>query len=272
MQRISPIDPIEGIVATTPSPQRSGERPSTESDTSEHSYHLQVATRRSQDSAGSGGSLHRSSSPFATPEVQATPIPRSSCERSRSAGYAQRDSNSLATVDERAASGPDERPPTPQRAQSAGTKHRRMAAFRDYRQQIGTRSAFSMELPPTDVAQLRRGVRVSFDMPPTTANARDELPIARELVGRIVRRRRRLPLPWVIGFGIVSSAALCVGLTTLSIGLYNFTKLRANRAQKSIADLEADLLPEFKNINASLAAVQVGLDLIAGGLGRRAGP
>ena len=86
----------------------------------------------------------------------------------------------------------------------------------------------------------RSNMRVSIDVP----RDRNIENLDNALVqGRVVRRRRRLPINIVIFFGVVTVTCLVFAMATLSIGVYNLNKLRASRAAKTVSALSDDISP-----------------------------
>lgn len=240
--------------AQTVDERRSLERMNTsiDSDVSNHEFTLEIKERSPRQSEAPVTTARSSGSPFAHDNLQAIPIPRGIVEKAR---------RSISRTMHRPLSSPMPSMPSLDETRpqlDAESPHTRMDNFKSYRQQLGTRGAFSLELPGMTSDQLRDGMRVSVDMPRQTSAGIDP-GIEPPLVARLIRKRRRLPMGVVIGFGVVSSVCLCVAITTLGIGLFNFTKLRANRAAKSIDQLEADLLPYLASLRDTVSAAQLGV-------------
>ncbi len=241
--------------------------PSIESDISDHEFTVEIQ-ERDTDSSEPPVTLGeaKSSSPFAQDFLQAEPIPRGPIRSAK---------RFLERTMHRHQSSPQPSMPSldetqPQRQESGQSPHSRMDNLRSYRQQLGTRGAFSLQLPGMTSQQLRDGMRVSVDMPRQTSAGLDP-GIEPPIIGRLIRKRRRLPMGVVIGFGVVSSVCLCVALTTLGIGLYNFSKLRANRAAKSVNDLERDLMPQLEQFRTTQAAIQLGIATLLNRTGNQGG-
>lgn len=240
--------------------------PSIETDVSDHEYTLEITEASPpaappDESAPMPRARSEPFSPFGTPEQQDKANPRDSFEKARrffarTTRQASDRQQSMPTLEEGEPS------------LSGGNSPRaRMGAFEGYRSQLGTRSAFSLDVPGLTTEQVRQGVRLSIDQmanprePGTSreASAPPHFGIDPPMMARLVRKRKRLPMGVVVGFGVVSSVCLCVALTTLGIGLFNFSKLRSNRAAKSINDLERDLFPILENFRSTQAAINLGV-------------
>ena len=95
-------------------------------------------------------------------------------------------------------------------------------------------------------------VKISMELPADILGVKEPM----RVTGRVVKRRRRIPVPLVLFFGGVSTLALMIGCTTLSIGIFNFLKIRAARAATTIDELKAEIVPmlnELVNTTRALA-------------------
>lgn len=99
---------------------------------------------------------------------------------------------------------------------------------------FGARSA-SDQLP-------RRDLRVSFDLPANHQSG--EMRVG----GTVVRRRRRIPVWLAVGFGLVTCTSLVIAICLMPLTIYNYRRIKSQRAARTVADLGGIIVPLIEGI------------------------
>lgn len=158
----------------------------TESDTSDHSYHVQVRPASLELQRVKGGS------PFAAAQPTMPPIDR----------------------------GPSSRPSPPAPLWNRGGSASR---------------SVSNQVP-------RRDLRVSFDMPVERPSG--DLRVD----GTVVRKRRRIPVWLAVAFGLVTCTSLIIAICMVPLTVYNYRRIKSQRAARTVADLGEIIVPLIEAI------------------------
>ena len=225
--------PTKSASASAPNRSIDVARLSLETDTSDHSYTLRdlIVPRGSSYQARMDAQTTLSLDPFAP----AAPRPD---DPARSA---------FADYRERMSGGPS-RPPTPvprampQEGSSSEVEEIAEVSPRPSQRlnRVNERRTLSGPLPLP--------LRVSIDLPKGREAQTVDAINADGIQGRIVRRRRRLPLPFIIFFGCVSCFCAVVASAALFFGAYNFSIIRQRSAAYGIINLRSDLFPMLSEI------------------------
>ena len=101
---------------------------------------------------------------------------------------------------------------------------------------------------PAPIQDSRQQDTARVDIPASNGITIEDIEEADQITGRVVRKRRRLPLCVVIMFGLVSCLSMGLAICAVTFGSLNWAHIRQNRATKSVNDLENDLLPLLQGI------------------------
>ncbi len=88
----------------------------------------------------------------------------------------------------------------------------------------------------------RRNLRVSFELPA------GGIPQDIQTEGEIVKKRRRIPLWVVVGFGLATCTGLVIAICLMPLTIYNFRRIRSQRATRTVTDLGNILVPLVEGI------------------------
>ncbi len=98
-------------------------------------------------------------------------------------------------------------------------------------QRMGFRSR-SDDLPP-------RNLRVSFDLPRMPRRALD----GHNVDAVVVKKRRRIPVWMALGFGLVTCTGMAIAVSMMPLTIYNYRRIRSQRAARTVDDLGRTLVP-----------------------------
>ena len=87
-----------------------------------------------------------------------------------------------------------------------------------------------------------------LDIPPPAGLTVEDIEEADAITGRIVRKRRRLPVPVVVVFGLTTCVCFCLGCVAVTLGSLNYSRIAKGKAAKSVADLDDEITPLIHGI------------------------
>ena len=84
---------------------------------------------------------------------------------------------------------------------------------------------------------------VRLDIRPPAGMTVEDIEQADRIEGKVVRKRRRLPVPFVLFFGVTGVFCFCLGCVAVTLGSLNWQRISKSRAQKSVNDLDNEITP-----------------------------